>query len=77
MGHLKQTNIDINKYENNSIRKVRSSAIMKEDDIEQENSTLKGQSVVPNIPMDKIALYIVVAILFIAIVFMVNGIIYR
>lgn len=77
MGHLKQTNIDINKYENNSIRKVHSSAIMKEDDIEQENSTLKGQSVVPNIPMDKIALFIVVAILFIAIVFMVNGIINR
>lgn len=77
MGHLKQTNIDINKYENNSIRKVHSSSIMKEEDIEQENNTIKGQSVVPNIPMDKIALFIVVAILFIAIVFMVNGIINR
>ena len=77
MGHLRQTNIDINKYENNRIRKVHSSSVMKEDDIEQENSTLKDQSVVPNIPMDKIALFIVVAILFIAIVFMVNGIIYR
>ena len=79
MGHLKQTNIDINKYENDNIRKVYNSTIMKEEDSDnkQENSILKCQNVLPVIPVDKIVLFIVVTILFIAIVFMIKGIINR
>lgn len=79
MGHLKQTNIDINKYENDNIRQVCSSTIMKgeDDDNKQENGIWKYQSGLSDIPADKIVLLIVIAILLIAIVFMVHGIINR
>lgn len=79
MGHLKQTNIDINKYENDNIRQVHNSTIVKgeTDDNKQEDGTWKYQSGLSDIPADKIALLIVIAILLIAIVFMINGIINR
>ena len=79
MGHLKQTNIDINKYENDNIRRVCSSTIMRgeDDDNKQENGIWKYQSGLSDIPADKIVLLIVIAILLIAIVFMVHGIINR
>lgn len=79
MGHLKQTNIDINKYKNDNIRQVCSSTIMKgeDDDNKQKNGIWKYQSGLSDIPADKIVLLIVIAILLIVIVFMVHGIINR
>ena len=77
MGHLKQTNIDINEYKDIHIRRVSDVSARKEVNNGQMDSAFKDQSNLPHIETDKVVLLIVIAILLIAIVFMVHGIINR
>lgn len=77
MGHLKQTNIDINEYKDIHIRRVSDVSARKEVNNGQMDSAFNDQSNLPHIETDKVVLLIVIAILLIAIVFMVHGIINR
>lgn len=76
MGHLKQTNIDINKYESTHIRQA-TKGIKENDKKYQENQNASSKGNISQVPADKIVFFIVVVLLLIAIIFMINGIIKR
>jgi len=76
MGHLKQTNIDINTYENNNIKHASNGYISGSNDI-SDNDVQSDDNKIFNFPMDKIMLFVVVVVLSLSAAFLINGIVHR
>ena len=74
MAHLKQTDIDINTYENNRIKRVSDTSSL---ECEEDNDAQDNHDETINFPKDKVLLFIVVTVLLLTVILMVNGIVHR
>ncbi len=76
MGHLKQTNIDINTYENTNIKRASNGYVLDSNDI-RDNDVQSDDNKIFKFPMDKTMLFVVIVVLLLSAAFLINGIVHR